>query len=233
MKPLIVICSLEAEFYLMLSHVLSVDGFTSALASNIDEMFELAANSPVQAWVLDCRPDNQMAASVGRLRHDPRTTGLPLVALIAPGAENQHIELLKSGVDECFVRPLAPAKLLAYLHGRLGTGRKTGIQRDDAMSLQYGDIEMQIDTHHVRCNGSEVSLGPIEFKLLRYMLANPEKVHSREELIEAAWPASVYVGPRTVDVHISRLRKSLNRSSNSDIIRTVRLGGYALESPPL
>jgi two-component system phosphate regulon response regulator PhoB len=101
------------------------------------------------------------------------------------------------------------------------------------MSLQYGDIEMQIDTHHVRCNGSEVSLGPIEFKLLRYMLANPEKVHSREELIEAAWPASVYVGPRTVDVHISRLRKSLNRSSNSDIIRTVRLGGYALESPPL
>jgi two-component system phosphate regulon response regulator PhoB len=92
MKPLIVICSLDAEFYLMLSHVLSVDGFTSALASNIDEMFELAAESPVQAWVLDCRPDNQMVASVGRLRHDPRTSGLPLVALIAPGAENQHIE---------------------------------------------------------------------------------------------------------------------------------------------
>ena len=92
---------------------------------------------------------------------------------------------------------------------------------------------MQIDTHHVRCNGSEISLGPIEFKLLRHMLENPEKVHSREDLIEAAWPSNIYVAPRTVDVHISRLRKSLKRSSHSDTIRTVRLGGYALESRPL
>ena len=233
MKPLIAICSHDAEFYLMLSHVLAVDGFTSALASNIDEMFELAAGTPVQAWVLDCRPDNQMAASVGRLRQDPRTSGLPVVALIAPGAENQHIELLKSGIDEGFVRPLAPAKLLAFLHEKLATGRKSGLQPEDATSLHYGDIDMQLDTHHVRCNGSEIALGPIEFKLLRYMLANPEKVHSREELIEAAWPSSVFVGPRTVDVHISRLRKSLKRASNSDMIRTVRLGGYALEGRPL
>jgi two-component system, OmpR family, phosphate regulon response regulator PhoB len=233
MKPLIAICSHDAEFYLMLSHVLAVDGFTSALASNIDEMFGLAVDTPVQAWLPDCRPDNPMAASVALLKHDPRTSGVPVIALVAPGAENQHIELLKSGIDEGFVRPLAPAKLLAYLHGRLGTGRKTGLQPDGSMSLRYGDIEMQIDTHHVRRNGSEITLGPIEFKLLRYMLANPEKVHSREELIEAAWPGNIYVGPRTVDVHISRLRKSLKRPSGSDIIRTVRLGGYALESPPL
>jgi two-component system phosphate regulon response regulator PhoB len=233
MKPLIVICSHDAEFYLMLSHVLAVDGFISALASNIDEMFELAADTPVQAWVLDCRSDNQMAASVSRLRQNPRTSGLAVVALIAPGAENQHIELLKSGIDEGFVRPLAPAKLLAYLHWRLGPGRKSGVQPDGAMALHYGDIEMQIDTHHVRCNGSEISLGPIEFKLLRYMLENPEKVHSREDLIQAAWPRNIYVAPRTVDVHISRLRKSLKGSSHSDTIRTVRLGGYALESRPL
>lgn len=233
MKPLIVICSHDAEFYLVLSHILAVDGFTSALASNIDEMLELAGDMPVHAWVLDCRPDNQMAASCSRLRQDPRTSALPVVALIAPGAESQHIALLKSGIDEGFVRPLAPAKLLVYLHWKLGTGRQSGLRPDGATSLIYGDIEMQIDTHHVRCNGNEISLGPIEFKLLRYMMENPETVHSRDDLIRVAWPSNVYVGPRTVDVHISRLRKSLNQSAHNDVIRTVRLGGYALESRTL
>jgi two-component system phosphate regulon response regulator PhoB len=95
--------------------------------------------------------------------------------------------------------------------------------------LSFGDIEMQLDTHRVRRNGREIVLGPIEFKLLRYMLENPEKVLSRDELIEFAWPGNVYVGARTVDVHISRLRKSLKGASQSDAIRTVRLAGYALE----
>jgi two-component system phosphate regulon response regulator PhoB len=176
MKPLIVICSHDAEFYLVLSHILAVDGFTSALASNVDEMLELAAETPVHAWVLDCRPDNQMADSCSRLRQDARTSALPVVALIAPGAETQHIALLKSGIDEGFVRPLAPAKLLDYLRSKLGTGRQPGLRPEGAMALNYGDIEMQIDTHHVRCNGREILLGPIEFKLLRHMLENPEKV---------------------------------------------------------
>lgn len=229
MKPLIVICSHDAEFYLVLSHILAVDGFTSALASNADEMFELAADTPVQACVLDCRPDNRMADICIRLRQDVRTSALPVVALIAAGAEGQHLALLKSGINESFMRPLAPPKLLDYLHSKLATGRQSGIRTPAAMSLNYGDVEMKIDSHHVRCNGREILLGPIEFRLLRHMLENPEKVLSRDELIAVAWPDNVYVGPRTVDVHISRLRKSLKHSSHGDIIRTVRLGGYALE----
>jgi len=75
----------------------------------------------------------------------------------------------------------------------------------------------------------EVVLGPIEFKMLRYMLENPERVLSRDELIKAAWPRNVFVGPRTVDVHISRLRRIFRQFSRADMIRTVRLGGYALE----
>jgi two-component system phosphate regulon response regulator PhoB len=228
MKPLIVICSHDAEFYLVLNHILAVDGFTSALASDVEELLDLATQTPVHASVMDCRPDNQMVESCSRLRQDIRTSGIPVVALIQPGAASQHIALLKSGIDEVLVRPLAPAKLLDYLRLRLGSGRH-GLRPDGAMSLNYGDIEMQIDRHHVRRNGREIALGPIEFKLLRHMLENPEKVLSRDELIEVAWPGNVYVGLRTVDVHISRLRKSLKQSSHDDIIRTVRLGGYALE----
>ncbi|MBZ9856345.1 response regulator transcription factor [Mesorhizobium sp. CA13] len=231
MKPLIVICSHDAEFYLVLSHILVVDGFTSALASDIGEVLDLAAAMPIGAVVLDCGPDNQMASGCGRLRQDARTSTLPVVALIAPGAETQHIALLKAGIDEGFVRPLAPGKLLDFLNSRLGFERHNGSRPESSLSLNHGDIEMQIDTHHVRCNGREIQLGPIEFNMLRHMLENPGKVLSREELIEAAWPGNVYVGPRTVDVHISRLRRSIKQSPHHDVIRTVRLGGYALEAP--
>ncbi|TPM14812.1 response regulator transcription factor [Mesorhizobium sp. B2-3-5] len=231
MKPLIVICSEDAEFYLILSHILNADGFTGALASDADEVLDLAADMPVAASVLDCRPDNRMAAICSRLRQDARTTALPLIALIAPDAKAQHIALLKAGIDEVFVRPLAPAKLLDHLHSRLGSDRHSGSRLEGALSLSHGDINMRIDSHDVRCNGRQIQLGPIEFNMLRHMLENPGKVLSREELIGAAWPSNVYVGPRTVDVHISRLRRSIKQSPHHDVIRTVRLGGYALEAP--
>ncbi|TIS44700.1 MAG: response regulator transcription factor [Mesorhizobium sp.] len=229
LKPLVAICSQDVEFYLMLSHILEVDGFSSTLASTDDETLELAEATTVQAWILDCRAANQMAVTCGRLRQDPRTESLPVIALIAPDAQNQHIGLLKAGIDECFVRPTAPAKLLIYLRSRLGNP----VRSEAGLSLSYGGIEMQIDTHHVRCKGEEILLGPIEFKLLRYMLENPEKVISREELIKIAWPRNVFVGPRTVDVHISRLRRCFRQFLHADVIRTVRLGGYALEDQSL
>jgi two-component system phosphate regulon response regulator PhoB len=122
MKPLIVICSQDAEFYLLLSHILEVDAFTSMLAGSIDEVLALAAKKPVRAVVLDCRPDNHLAAGSGRLKQDARTSALPCIALISPGAEGQHIPLLQSGVDERFIRPFAPAKLLEYLRSRLAVG---------------------------------------------------------------------------------------------------------------
>ncbi|TPL21005.1 response regulator transcription factor [Mesorhizobium sp. B2-4-9] len=229
MKPLIVICSQDAEFYLLLSHILEVDGFATTLAASIDEVLGLAADKPVRAVVLDCRPDNQLGARSAGLKQDARTSALPCVALMSPGAEAQHIELLRSGIDECFVRPFAPAKLLEYLRTRLAVGQISEQRSRRGKSLAYSDIEMQLDTHRVRCAGKEISLGPIEFKLLRHMLENPEKVLSRDELIAVAWPNSASVSARVVDVHISQLRKLLRRSSRSVAIRTVRLAGYALE----
>ncbi len=230
MKPLIVIFSHDPELYLVLSHILEVDGFTCALAGTIEETFELAADRPVRAILLDCRRNNQIAATCSPLKQDARTMILSVVALLAPGAETQHVALLKSGIDECFVRPTAPAKLLDYLRSRLSRCRSPGLEDESDVSLSYSDIEMQIKTHRVRRNGREILLGPIEFKLLRHMLQNPEKVLSRDELIGAAWPSNVFVDMRTVDVHISRLRTSLKEASANDVIRTVRLVGYALEA---
>lgn len=228
MKPLIAICSQDAEFYLLLSHILEVDGFTSSLAGSIEDVLALAAQMPVEVVVLDCRPDNQLADQSALIKQDPRTSALPCVALVSPGAEVQYIQLLKSGVDERFVRPFAPAKLLEYLRARLAIAKISGQGPQNGKLLIYSDVEMQIDTHRVRCAGGEISLGPIEFKLLRYMLENPEKVLSRDELIGVAWPSTSGVGARTVDVHISQLRKLLVQRSQGAAIRTVRLAGYAL-----
>jgi two-component system phosphate regulon response regulator PhoB len=228
MKPLIAICSQDADVYLLLSHILEVDGFTTTLAGSIEDVLALAAEKPVQAVVLDCRPGNQLAAQSARLKQDARTSALPCVALVSPGAELQHIQLLRSGTDERFVRPFAPAKLLEYLRSRLAITQTSGQGRQNSKSLMYRDLEMQIDAHRVRCAGREILLGPIEFKLLRHMLENPEKVLSREELIGVAWPSRAGVGARRVDVHISQLRKLLKQCSQRAAIRTVRLAGYAL-----
>ncbi|XJN83111.1 response regulator transcription factor (plasmid) [Mesorhizobium terrae] len=229
MKPLVAICSQDADFYLLLSHILEVEGFSSASVSSVDDVAAMALEPRFRAIVLDCRPDNQLAQQSAWLKQDPRTSNVPCVALVHAGAEAQHLQLLRSGVDQCFVRPFAPAMLIEYLHSRLNPGRPRTRVPPSEQVLTFGDVEMQIDAYRVYCAGKEIALGPLEFKLLRHMLENPQKVFSRKDLIGVAWPNTTGVSTRTVDVHISQLRKLLNESSSCAAIRTVRLAGYALE----
>jgi two-component system phosphate regulon response regulator PhoB len=229
MKPLVLIYSEDAEFYLILSHILQVDGFATDLAGSPDETLSSASNKPVRAIVVDCQPASLVGAELcTQLKRDSRTSNIPIVALIARGAEAQYIDLLKAGVDECLTRPFAPAKLLDYLRSKTG-GAAVPADAERGKHLVYGDVEMSLDNRRVRRAGKEIFLGPIEFKLLRYMLENPERVLSRDELIRAAWQNKSDVGGRTVDVHIGNLRKALKLASKGDVIRTVRSAGYALD----
>ena len=228
-KPLVLLSSGDAEFYLLIKHVLEVDGFTAELAGSCEEARHLARERSPQAIVLDCRPGSQSSATLcASLKEEASTSAIPIVALIAPGAENQYIDLLKAGIDESFVRPIAPAKLLDCLRSKTAA-RSTHNGIEYRKCLSHGDIEMSLDAHRVHCNGSEIMLGPIEFKLLQHLLQAPGRIFSRDELIGAAWPQNVYVDARTVDVHIGKLRKSLKKASTTDVIRTVRTAGYGLE----
>ncbi|MGX9120936.1 response regulator transcription factor [Mesorhizobium sp. BHbsci] len=224
MTTLVLICSQDAEFYLFFSHVLEVDGFATELASTEDAVRQAAEREP-QAVVLDCQPGSATGPGIcARLKGGLQTDALPVIALIASGAEHQQLDLLQAGIDQTFLRPFAPAKLLAYLGGKLRTpllpnGGHGG-------SLTSGELKMQLGSRRVHCNGKQLHLGPLEFNLLRHLIENPGKVCSRDELVGAAWPANIHVGARTVDVHISRLRKAL---SPHNLIRTVRSAGYALE----
>ncbi|MER9078556.1 response regulator transcription factor [Mesorhizobium sp. M0895] len=232
MKPLVLICSQDPEFYLVHSHILEVDGFTIQLAGGVEEALALASEREPKAVVLDCQPISATGSTIcARLKGEPRTGGLPVIALIAPGAENQHLDLLKAGIDESFVRPFAPAKLLDCLRTKLALPKPGSNGIENGSWLCCGSLEMKRDAHRVRGNGHDIHLGPIEFNLLRHLLENPGKVFSRKELIGAAWPENIHIGARTVDVHISRIRKALKAASPGSVIRTVRSAGYLLAEP--
>ncbi|MBZ9994055.1 response regulator transcription factor [Mesorhizobium sp. BH1-1-4] len=229
MRPLVVICSEDAEFCLIFGHILEEAGFANELAMDGEQAVRLASEREPQAFVLDCQPAGAIGPAVcARLKSDPRCRAQPVIALIAPGAEYQLLELLKAGIDESFVRPFAPAKLLAHLQAKLAEAlpRPKGFEGE---TLTYGDLEVRVASHKMRCTGRQLHVGPIEFNLLRHLVENRGSVSSRDDLIKAAWPANSRVDARTVDVHISRLRKALRPVSSGSTIRTVRSGGYALD----
>lgn len=229
MKPLVMICSEDAEFYLVFGHILEAAGFASELAGGVEEAARLATEREPQAVVLDCQPSGAGGPEIcARLKGDPRSRTLPIVALIAPGAEKQHLDLLKAGIDECLVRPFAPTKLLSYLRTKLSAAPLSSNDENDQL-LICGDLKIRLASHKVRWSGQQLHLGPIEFNLLRYLVENRGKVCSRDELIEAAWPDSLHVDARTVDVHVSRLRKTLKTVAPRNHIRTIRSAGYILE----
>lgn len=231
MKPLILVTSGDVDFYLLLNHILDADGFDSFLAEGPEETLHLAVEKQPDAIVLDCQPGQCCGAKIcTEIKQNSQTDKIPVVALISSGAENQYVELLKAGVNESFIRPVAPAKLLDFLRTKLvrdQSGQGSGANGGNL--LNHGDIEMSLDTYRVRRNGTKIHLGPIEFKLLRHLLQNPGQVFSRDELISAAWPGNIFVEMRTVDVHMGRLRKSLKIGAASNVIRTVRSAGYALD----
>ena len=124
------------------------------------------------------------------------------------------------------VKPFSPRELVA----RVGAVLRRVRPALASERLAYADIEMDVAAHRVSRGGQEVALGPTEFRLLRHFLEHPGRVFSRERLLDVVWAPNVYVGARTVDVHVGRLRKALNAGGGEDMFRTVRGSGYALDS---
>ncbi|EUB98298.1 transcriptional regulator, winged helix family [Rhizobium sp. CF080] len=232
MKALVEIWSSDVEFHLLANHIFTAGGFDTVLSDDVEEVLRLAHQRRPFAVVLDCRADSStMAAEICvRLKGDPETAEIFAVAVISQDAGDHYLELLKAGFDETCMRPLAPSRLLDFLRARLRR-EDLAVHRsvDDAV-LRYEGIEMNLATMRVQRNGTAIHLAPIEFRMLRLLMEKPEQVVNRDELIAAAWPTTHYVEDRTVDVHVGRLRKFLKGRNDSDVIRTVRGVGYALDA---
>lgn len=160
-----------------------------------------------------------------RLRSRPETRNVPIIILTARGEETDRIRGLDTGADDYVVKPFSMVELTARVRAVMRRIRP-GLADD---RITVGDIVIDRVAHRVKRNGKEIHLGPTEFRLLDYLMQHPGRVFSREQLLDAVWGSDVYVEARTVDVHIGRLRKALNGSSDGDPIRTVRSAGYSLD----
>ena len=161
-----------------------------------------------------------------RLRRMPETANVPIIMLTARGEEEDRVRGLETGADDYVTKPFSPRELVA----RVGAVLRRVRPALAGERLAYSGIEMDIADHKVRRDGITLALGPTEFRLLRHFLEHPGRVFSRERLLDSVWGRDSDIEPRTVDVHIRRLRKAINDGGRADIIRTVRSAGYALDS---
>jgi two-component system phosphate regulon response regulator PhoB len=227
--PLILVNTSDIDFYLFVDHVLQTENLATHLAVSSDEIQLFAVALKPKAILLDCRGRAYLAPEICTLiKQNILANHIPIIALIDPSAERQHVQLIQSGIDNIFVRPILPTKLIEWVRSIVPALSSRANGASGAKALGYADVEMDLVTYRVRRDGHDVHLSPIEFKLLRYFLERPEQVISREELHGAAWLDNVHVGPRTVDVHVGRLRKALRSDGKDDLIRTVRSVGYAI-----
>ena len=153
-----------------------------------------------------------------RLRVGKASCSIPILILTARGGEQDRIRGLTTGADDYVVKPFSVPELMARVRAIL---RRASPERL-ANTLEVEDIELDREAYRVKRNGREVRLGPTEFKLLEFMMESPGRVFTRTQLLDGVWGRDVYVDERTVDVHIRRLRKAINRGKERDPIRTVR-----------
>ena len=172
-------------------------------------------------WML---PGQSGIGFARHLREDERTRHVPIIMLTARGAEADKLAGLESGADDYITKPFSPRELMARIKAVL---RRRSPQLTDER-VEIAGLRLDPVTHRVTAGDARLELGPTEFRLLHFLMTHPERVHSRTQLLDQVWGDHVFVEERTVDVHIRRLRMSLELSGHDRLIQTVRGSGYRL-----
>lgn len=174
-------------------------------------------------WMIESLPGIEVCR---RLRRNPKSANVPIIMLTARGEEEDRIRGLETGADDYVTKPFSPRELVARVQAVLRRLRPALAGE----MLTYADIELDSVAHKVVRSSQIVAMGPTEFRLLRHFMEHPGRVFSRGQLLDSVWGQDSDIELRTVDVHIRRLRKAINLPGTTDIIRTVRSAGYALDS---
>ncbi len=214
----------EEPLAMLLRYNLEAEGFTVTVVTRGEDAEVAVAEDPPDLIVLDWMlPGISGLELCRRLRTGRVGRSVPILMLTARGEETDRIRGLTTGADDYVVKPFSLPELLARLRAIL---RRTSPSRLQD-TLQVGEIVLDRDAHRVTRAGRELRIGPTEYRLLEFMMESPGRVFSRTQLLDGVWGRDVFVDERTVDVHIGRLRKALNRGREQDPIRTVRGAGYA------
>ena len=175
-------------------------------------------------WML---PGRSGLAFARELRASARTKELPIIMVTARTEEADKVAGLEAWVDDYVTKPFSPRELKARIKAVLRRRAPEAAQEP----LAAGALKLDPTTHRVTVDGQPVRVGPTEFRLLRFFLARPERVHTRSQLLDQVWGDQVYIEERTVDVHIRRLRLALEPFGQDRLIETVRGSGYRLAVP--
>ncbi len=227
MIPHILVVEDEDALSTLLQYNLEKEGYEVVVAADGEEALTLVSEKLPDLVILDWMLPKVSGIEVcRRLRQRSESRNVPIIMLTARGEESDRIRGLDTGADDYVVKPFAMSELSARIRAVLRRLRP-GLAED---RVRCGDLVIDRVAHRVKRSGKEIHLGPTEFRLLDYLMQHPGRVFSREQLLDAVWGSDVYVEARTVDVHIGRLRKALNRDdTETDPIRTVRSAGYSLD----
>jgi two-component system phosphate regulon response regulator PhoB len=157
-----------------------------------------------------------------RLKREENTAEIPIILLTAKADEDDKIKGFDAGVDDYVIKPFSPRELLARIKAVLRRGHTDS----NGKGLTAGQLVLDRSAKKASIAGNALSLGPIEYRLLEFFMLHPDRVYSRDQLLDRVWGGNVYVENRTVDVHIRRLRLSISILSHETMIQTVRGAGY-------
>ncbi len=226
MGPQILVAEDDEALATLLKYNLEKEGYRVSVARDGEEALMLAEEKPPDLFLLDWMLPKAAGIEVcRRLRLRSETRNTPIVMLTARGDESDRIRGLDMGADDYVAKPFSISELMARLRAVMRRIRPA--LAEDKISV--GDIVIDRAGRRVRRAGRDVHLGPTEFRLLDHLAQHAGRVFTREQLLDAVWGSEIYVEARTVDVHIGRLRKALNKGDEVDPIRTVRSAGYSLD----
>jgi two-component system phosphate regulon response regulator PhoB len=226
MTTRILIVEDEESLAIMLRYNLEKEGFAVETTAHGDDADLRIKENPPDLAVIDWMlPGLSGIELVRRLRMRPETKQLPIIMLTARGEEPERLRGFSTGADDYVVKPFSVPELLARVQALLRRAKPQSL----ASVLTVGDIQLDREKKRALRAGREITLGPTEFRLLEFLMEHPGRVYAREQVLNGVWGRDIYIDERTVDVHVGRLRKALNRGQATDPIRTVRGGGYSFD----
>jgi two-component system phosphate regulon response regulator PhoB len=226
MSASILIIEDEEPIQILLSYNFEAEGYRVRSTALGEDVAHLVQEERPDLIVLDWMLPGISGIDVCRLlRTRPETRDIPIIMLTARGEESERVRGLATGADDYMVKPFSVPELMARVRTILRRANPEVV----ADLLNAGDIVLDRRARRVTRAKRDINLSPTEFRLLEHLMQNPGRVYSRAQLLDAVWGRDIYVDERTVDVHVGRLRKSLQRGRESDPIRTVRSMGYAFD----
>ena len=223
MKGKILLVEDEAPIREMLGYTLMKEGYTLREAADVEQARAILAGDRPDLVLLDWMlPGMSGVEYARRIRSNPDTSDIPIIMLTARGEEADKVRGLDTGADDYITKPFSTGELLA----RIRAVMRRATTRDSEGIVSAKGLTLDPDTVRVAVDGQAVDISPTEFRLLHFFITHPERVYTRDQLLDQVWGPNVYVEERTVDVHIRRLRKILEPYNYNQFIQTVRSVGY-------